>query len=299
VFVTTVVAATRPAKLARLLETLARMARPPGVEHEVIVGNNASEDGAAASIRAVAAEFAGEALRVEHVRQPLPGKSRTLNLAIGRTRGSVIAILDDDVQVAPEWLVGVCRFFETQPFDAMQGAVLAPPEVRDDETFKRLYRRYRTIPLIDYGPRVLPLKTLTGANIAVRKKVFARVGPFNENLGPGRSGMSEDVEFAERLLRAGFRIGYEPNAVVYHEVDWSRFSEEFFRRRHEAQGRSRLVYKKQSIPGILLDLARSVCGLAWYSLAGNERKKYRAKGRYYHYRAMLREKATRGRERKP
>jgi len=32
---------------------------------------------------------------------------------------------------------------------------------------------------------------------------------------------------------------------------------------------------------------RSIWTFGWYSLLGNERRKYRAKGRYFHYRAML------------
>jgi GT2 family glycosyltransferase len=132
---------------------------------------------------------------------------------------------------------------------------------------------------------------LTGANIAVRRAVFDRIGYFNEDLGPGRSGISEDVEFAQRLVKSGGRIGYEPRAGVYHRVDWSRLTEEFFRQRHEQQGRSRLIYKKQSLLSIVPNFLRSIWTFGWYSLVGNERKKYRAKGRYFHYRAMLAVKA--------
>jgi GT2 family glycosyltransferase len=98
------------------------------------------------------------------------------------------------------------------------------------------------------------------------------------------------VEFAQRLLRSGGSIGYEPRAAVYHAADRRRLTEEFFRIRHEQQGRSRMIYKKPSVPSILLNLLRSAWGFGWYSLRGNERKKYRAKGRYFHYRAMLEEK---------
>ncbi|MBI1993588.1 MAG: hypothetical protein HYS67_04085 [Deltaproteobacteria bacterium] len=38
------------------------------------------------------------------------------------------------------------------------------------------------------------------------------------------------------------------------------------------------------------NLLRSIWTFGWFSLIGNERRKYRAKGRYYHYRAMLLEK---------
>jgi hypothetical protein len=35
---------------------------------------------------------------------------------------------------------------------------------------------------------------------------------------------------------------------------------------------------------------RSMLSFAWYSVVGSERKKYRAKGRIFHYRAMMGEK---------
>lgn len=106
-------------------------------------------------------------------------------------------------------------------------------------------------------------------------------------LGPGGSGISEDVEFAQRMLKASMRIGYEPAAGVIHEVDRRRLTEEFFRQRHEQQGRSRLIYKKQSTAAIVANLAKATFQLGCHCLSGNIRKKYRAKGRYFHYRAML------------
>jgi hypothetical protein len=77
---------------------------------------------------------------------------------------------------------------------------------------------------------------------------------------------------------------------VYHEIDWSRLTEKFFRQRHEQQGRSRLIIKRQSIFSIVPNLMWSIWSWGWYSLVGDVRKKYRAKGRFYHYRAMFQEK---------
>ena len=45
------------------------------------------------------------------------------------------------------------------------------------------------------------------------------MGPFDERLGPGACGHEEETEMSQRLRRAGFRIGYAPKALVYHEVD--------------------------------------------------------------------------------
>lgn len=45
---------------------------------------------------------------------------------------------------------------------------------------------------------------------------------------------------------------------------------------------------------IVPNLMRSVWTFGWYSVAGNERKKYRAKGRYYHYGPCCRKKSAAG-----
>jgi glucosyl-dolichyl phosphate glucuronosyltransferase len=264
------------------------------ISHEVIVANNARDERIAEEIAKLTDEFPNsDRIALRHVREPLAGKCRAQNVAIRAAKGSIMVFFDDDIEVTPDWLTVAAEFFQRQEFDAMQGPILMPPEMEHNQELLRAQQRFRTINFVKYRPGVTEIKTLTGANIAVRRAVFTRIGYFNEDLGPGRSGISEDVEFAQRLVRSGGRIGYEPRAGVYHRVDWSRLTEEFFRQRHEQQGRSRLIYKKQSLLSIVPNFLRSIWTLGWYSLVRNERKKYRAKGRYFHYRAMLAEKGSR------
>lgn len=277
--------------LRGLLSSIREHFEASGVTHEVIVANNSRNDELSKKIEQVVEGFRGSG-RAEFriVEEPLPGKCRAQNAAIKLARGEIIAFFDDDVVVTPEWLKVAAYFFKHESFDVMQGPILVPPEIEHDENFIRAQRRFRTINFVKYPLGLKEIKTLTGANMAVRREVFSKIGVFNEELGPGRSGISEDVEFAKRVLKAGGRIGYEHRAAVYHIVDWSRLTEEFFRDRHEQQGRSRLIYKKQSLTSIVPNLLRSMWTLAWYSMMGDIRQKYRAKGRYFHYRAMLAEK---------
>ena len=55
-----------------------------------------------------------------------------------------------------------------------------------------------------------------GANMAFRRHVFEKVGFFDERLGAGASGCSEDSELWYRILAEGWICSYEPGAVVYH-----------------------------------------------------------------------------------
>lgn len=287
--------AGRVESLRRLLESLHRVEGVDPKYLEIVVANNAADE---ASAQAVQELVSGYDKRGQYhcwqVREPLPGKCRVQNKAIPLAKGSLLAFLDDDVEVTTLWLQGILNFFEAFPHEVMQGSILMRVEDRKDPQLQKALECYRTIDFIDYD--FLPgtdIKTLTGGNIAVRSGVFKRVGMFDERLGPGRAGYSEDVEFAKRLLKAGMRIGYEPRVSVYNEMDPSRLTEESFRIRHERQGRSRLVQKNSSIFTIIPNLLRSIWTFGWYSLIGNERRKYRAKGRYFHYRAMLLEKTKR------
>jgi GT2 family glycosyltransferase len=282
--------------LRRLLRSIHQYFGPLRIRHEVIVANNARDEAIARKIDCVVKEFQNqEEVLFRQVREPLAGKCRAQNRAIREAQGAVLVFFDDDVEVTPQWLPVAAEFFQNKRFDVMQGPILMPPEMENNQEFLKAQHRYRTINFVKYKTGVTEIKTLTGANMAIRREVFARVGYFNEKLGPGCSGISEDVEFAQRVIQSGGTIGYEASAGVYHEVDWSRLTEEFFRLRHQQQGRSRLIYKKQSIASVVPNLVRSVWAYGWYSLARNERKKYRAKGRFFHYQAMLSQKLKQAR----
>jgi GT2 family glycosyltransferase len=51
-----------------------------------------------------------------------------------------------------------------------------------------------------------------------RRNVFQKVGLFDEKLGRGTPAIgSEDVDIFYRILKAGYSIDYEPDAIVRHE----------------------------------------------------------------------------------
>jgi len=280
--------------LRKLFESLKRLEGLRRIGPEIVVVNNADDGPKEIRVREMVEALKAEigdvrCLRDQDAFPPRP-KCQAQNLAIKVAQGSILGFVDDDVEVTPGWLSATRDFFLRYPFDGMQGSILVPPAYQGDHEFLRVWNRYRTIPYIDYGSQVMEIHTLTGPNMAIRRELFEKIGLFDERLGPGRAGMSEDVEFAHRILKNGGRIGYEPKAAVYHEVDWSRLTHDFFRHWHEQQGRSRLLYKKSSFLSIVPNLTRSLFSYGWYSLFHKERKRYRALGRYYHYLAMLRQK---------
>jgi GT2 family glycosyltransferase len=221
------------------------------------------------------------------MRVATPGKSAVMNEAIRASNSKILAFLDDDVVVDPGWLESIHRFLENNHYQVAQGVIrIASPEA-DDPQISELLDRYRTIPRVDYGPEIQNLASLNGANVVIYREVLDRIGYFDQRLGPGAAGTSEDVELAKRIIRAGLRIGYIHEAVVYHRVDRSRLTDDYFKSLHRRQGFSRLAIENRGIIRISLELLRSSMQYFVYSIFGRERKRYRSKGRVYHYLAML------------
>jgi GT2 family glycosyltransferase len=89
-------------------------------------------------------------------------------------------------------------------YQAAQGVIRICPAGPETLETRTLINRYRTIPNIDFGPQIENFHSLNGANFAVSRQTLDIAGPFDERLGLGASGTSEDVEFARRLRQKGF-----------------------------------------------------------------------------------------------
>ncbi|HEX9144582.1 MAG TPA: glycosyltransferase [Candidatus Binatia bacterium] len=271
----------------QFLESLERLRALERIRPEVIVGDNDSTDDTREMLKERSKYFP-VSLRTLTVTRP--GKSAVLNEAIRIAGGRILAFLDDDVVVEEGWLEAVEQFFAGNGYAIAQGIIRLPPPESEDPEIIELQQRYRTIPQLELDGPLVDLPFLNGANFAARREVFDRIGTFDERLGPGASGTSEDVELGRRVRRAGIKIGCMKQAIAYHRVDRSRLTEAYFKSTHKRQGRSRLLISNPATARILFNLCRAWVRYWLYSVTGNERKKYRSKGRIYHYFGMLENK---------
>ncbi|HEY7319391.1 MAG TPA: glycosyltransferase [Candidatus Binatia bacterium] len=274
----------RAGMVRTLLDSLRDVIGLERVLPEIIVGDNNSQDETWKLLHTLADAFP---IPLTLLKIKKRGKSAVMNEASRVARGDVIAFLDDDVVVQADWLCAVQQFFQEKECHAAQGVIRIRPPRAENREIHALINRYRTIPNIDFGPDIEHSHSLNGANFAVSRHALNRVGPFDERLGPGASGTSEDVDFARRLRRDGFKIAYMRDAVVYHSIDPIRLTEDYFKSHHRLQGHSRVIMDDKGFGRIFFNLSRATAQFAFYSLGNSERDRYRSKGRIYHYLGML------------
>jgi GT2 family glycosyltransferase len=144
------------------------------------------------------------------------GLSSARNEGVRASTVDAVVFTDDDVLVDPRWLEQIVAGLELAgPRAVATGRVLAgSPEVPGGTALSLA---------TDPAPRVfegqIRRDPLSGNSMAIPRTAFAECGYFDELLGPGGAfNSADDNDFGYRLLRAGYRIHYIPDAVVYHRA---------------------------------------------------------------------------------
>jgi N-acetylglucosaminyl-diphospho-decaprenol L-rhamnosyltransferase len=193
---------------------------------EVWVVDNASSDG---SPDMVEADFPW--VRLVRSRENL-GFGRAVNLVAGRTAAPWIAAANSDIRLEPGALPALLEAGARDP----EAAIVAPMLVLPDESIQpsvqpfptltntallRL-RAYRLSPRI--GRRLCLRAYRDPAQVghvdwAAGAFLLIRRGPFDDLGGFDREQWlyAEDLDLAWRISRAGWKVLYEPSAVVRHE----------------------------------------------------------------------------------
>jgi GT2 family glycosyltransferase len=135
------------------------------------------------------------------------------------------------------------------------------------------------IALLDYGSRAAELgpRTLLGANLAVRREAFTRVGGFPASLGKLRGTLlsGEDHELCRRVQAEGLCAMYLPDAIVYHWVPAHRAHASYFLRwffwsgiTHAIMDGGRATTNRRAVLGIPLYLLRQLSFASLGAAAG-------------------------------
>ena len=275
--------------LRRCLRSLLEHTR--GLEYEVVVVDNASRDGSADM---VAAEFPS----VRLLRRPSnAGLSTALNQGIRLSGGEMTVLLNPDVELRDNPFPAMAQYLRDHP----EVGILGPRMLDDDGSLQLSCRRFPTFSVAFFNRYSLLTRLFPRNPFSVRylmtdfdhsgtaeidwlslacwmapRRLFDEVGFLDE----GYFLYNEDVDFCQRVHRAGRKVVYLPEVSVVHRIggSTSTLPNRSVIERHRSMWR---YYRKYMRRGFLLDgpvLAGIVARCA-YTLAFSNVKRLRRRSR--------------------
>ncbi len=195
------------------------------VNYEIIIVDDNSTDGTKEYLDSLI----NEKIKIVHNKKNL-GPSISRNRGVENARYDIIAFIDDDCVADKSWLRELASGFGILGIMREASGILPLPSAQGqndaffrnaeiDFVFGRTY--YIEKGYKGYFPeRLVNVKNWPGAgNMAFRKKVFNKLGGFDNNFYYYNN---EDSEFAIRAISKGYNFKYIDTAEVYHQkMNWN------------------------------------------------------------------------------
>lgn len=213
-----IITRNRPQMVQDCLEHLRKQTVSPG--EIIVVDSSTGED--------TQAELDGYPevvrLRIPDGRNNMP---QARNLGIEHARGEIIAFIDDDSMVREGWLRHLVDGYSLPDVGGVGGRVVDEYEdtrVNLQDQRIGLVRESGLITAnfgLDPGHPV-EVDHYRGCNMSFRKDALLPIGGFDHNYTGGNT--LEETDVCIRVKRAGYRLIFEPRAVVDHlGVRWLGF----------------------------------------------------------------------------
>ncbi|PVX24066.1 MAG: hypothetical protein CW716_10850, partial [Candidatus Bathyarchaeum sp.] len=143
------------------------------------------------------------------------GLNLARNVGIKHGNGEIIAFTDADCIVPPNWITKIVENFKDPKVSCVGGSAKA-----FDSDFVSQYADNSIVRLMPFFRKREELEKVkpffrhpVGCNMAYRRKVAEEVGYFDENILYG----FDEVEFAGRVCKAGYKMVLDPNVSVWHK----------------------------------------------------------------------------------
>jgi len=233
---------------------------PSDLEHEILVLDNASDDGSADAVRALDRDIRLIALDRRE------GKAANDSRLLQEARGEYCLLLNEDSELQPGAVAALLGALQSDRDAAAAGAQLLSPDGREVPCAWRLpsaetalagafflHRRY-TVESGGTGTR--PVGWVQSSAMMVRREAAEHV----DWLDPDFFVYSDETDFCKRLSDAGWKILYVPSARAIHQDQMARDAAGAERRVVEYH-RNRNRYARKHLGRVEAFLMRPV--LAW------------------------------------
>jgi glucosyl-dolichyl phosphate glucuronosyltransferase len=236
--------------LGPTLNSVKRMRMPEGVAIEVLViDNNCTDE----TPRVVAEAAQGSENPISRIVETQQGLCFARNRGLQEARYEHVVYLDDDIEIAENWIPGYFQAVERLEADCVVGPVFPkfehePPAFLTESVLDSL-----TSPYSRKGDRMMLLARdvaheVPGCNFGVRKSVAIKIGGFNNSLDRIGVGLlaGGDTEFGVRLMATSRRVVYQPQCAIRHVITAEKLSRKYLRKRWAGAGATARVLEDGS-----------------------------------------------------
>lgn len=189
-----------------LKQTLESLIEQTFKDFEVVIADDGSSDGTDQMLSAMDVPF-----RVTHSWQPNAGRSAARNRGVSLALGSIILFMDDHVYAdrrLVEEHVMMHRQFTGTSTQVVRGDA---PLVRDKVDIP-VDTPYVDMKTFVFKNEQNPFVSFFTGNVSMTRQAFDGAGGFDEDF---KEYGFQDSEFGYRLVKAGFRIKVNPNALLW------------------------------------------------------------------------------------
>jgi GT2 family glycosyltransferase len=198
----------------RTVESL--LAMEGGTQCDIIVAGKIADGAVASRLAAICAAHGN--VRHLQISFETGDSSRKKNAGAAAAQGEIVAFVDDDVVVAPDWAEAMLAAFADAQVGLASGPSLVPDDINEvgrqaglalsSRAAGYVAERYRQNAAEPYA---VDWDRVIGCNAAYRREAFAEMGGFPADFYPG-----EEMMAAFRTERKGWKLLFVPGARVWH-----------------------------------------------------------------------------------